>query len=60
MISKLLSFLADLGDVCFLDEEHCRHREDRVREACDKNRLYHVNDHAPITNRDLLSISDFV
>jgi len=59
-VSKLVLLPSDLRDVGLLDEKHCGHREDRVREACDEKRLDHVYNHAPITNRDLLSISDFV
>lgn len=59
-VSKFVLAPTDLRDVCLLDEEDCGYREGRVREACDENGLNHVYDHAPITNRDLLSISDFV
>ena len=59
-VSKLVLLPSDLGDVGLLDEEHRGYREDRICEACDEKGLDHVYDHAPITNRDLLSISDFV
>ena len=59
-VSKLVLLLTDLGNMSLLDEEHCGHCEDRICEACDDKRLDHVYDHTPITNRDLLSISDFV
>lgn len=59
-VSKLVLLPSDLGDVGLLDEENRGYREERICETCDDKGLDHVNNHAPITNRDLLSISDFV